>query len=442
MSEEIQELQRQIVDAVQQELARFSGEVALNLKSLSDEVAAGAAARSELELQVQSLTDARSELELQVDSLSEALEASQAANTRYQTELPQALEARLDAFSDSSKSHFDEMSKRLGRVVDEANVGIAAAVKSAAHPILKKLEDRQDGIESEVRELDGSLREFDAQAGRMVEHINQVTVVIESRLERVQADVLGKFDDRMSEMVTRIDEVSAMAARQKSEVSNLIGDRVDSSESRINERMLGLENRIHEDIGQRVADIDAHVGRIGVGLDEAVITLNDRIASADSKFTDVESTIADLRTQMENVDEEAIDEMKDKISSALGQAELVRIEMERFQETIKGSLDKTAVRLTEIETTVQEQAMDVETAVQLERLEEVERAVLMLDPDIIRSRNDAHEPAGPAPFEQMADHFEAPPASAPLSPPTADPTRNSESGHMDPSMSFQPPAMR
>lgn len=454
MSEEIQELQRQIVDAVQQELTRFSGEVAMNLKSLSDEVAAGAAARTELELQVQSLTD--------------ALEISESANKQYQTDLPQALEARLDEFGASSKKHYEEMNKRLGRVVDEANVGIAAAVKSAAHPILKVLEDRQDNIESEVRELDGSLREFDVQAGQMVEHINQVTAAIESRLERVQADVLSDFDERMTQTVTRIDEVSAMAARQQSEVSNLIGDRVDSSESRTNERMLGLENRIHEDIGQRVADIDAHVGRIGVGLDEAVITLNDRIASADSKFADVESTIADLRTQMENVDEEAIDEMKDKISSALGQAELVRIEMERFQVTINENLDKTAVRLTEIETTVQDQAMDVETAVQLERLEEVERAVLMLDPDIIRSRNgdgnddgagddaveisrpaghdDVHAPAGSASFEQMADHFEAPPASAPLSPPTADPTTNTESSHAagepDRAMSFEPPVRR
>ncbi len=38
--------------------------------------------------------------------------------------------------------------------------------------------------------------------------------------------------------------------------------------------------------------------------------------------------------------------------------------------------------------------MDVETAVQLERLEEVERAVLMLDPDIIRpSEDDDHDDA-------------------------------------------------
>ncbi|MEP6297673.1 MAG: hypothetical protein ABJ382_10120, partial [Ilumatobacter sp.] len=379
MSEEIQEMQRQIVAAVQQELTRFSGEVAMNLKALSDEVAAGATARAELERQVRSLAG--------------ALESSQAANTQYQTELQNVLESQLNEFGSATKKRHDEMNTRLGRVIDEANVGIASAVESAARPVVKQLEHRQDAVEAEVRNLDSSIRKFDDQAGQMVNHINQVTAAIDARLERVQSDVLGSFDDRMTSMVMRIDEVSAFAARQQSEVSNLIGDRVDSSETRINERMLGLENRVNEEIGQRVADIDAHVGRIGAGLDEAVDALNGRIAKADAKFTDVETSIASLRQQMENVDEEAIDEMKDKISSALGQAELVRIEMERFQETINGSLETTAVRLTEIETTVQEQSMDVATAVQLERLEEVERAVLMLDPDIIRGRDDGADDA-------------------------------------------------
>lgn len=448
MSEEIQEMQRQIVAAVQQELTRFSGEVAANIKTLSDEVAAGASARGELERQVQALAG--------------ALESSQGSNSQYQSELQQVLEARLNEFSTATKKRHEEMNTRLGKVVDDANNGIAAAVESAAHPILKQVEHRQDALESEVKNLDGSLRRFDEQAGQMVEHINQVTAAIDSRLEQVQSDVLGSFDERMASMVMRIDEVSAAAARQQADVSNLIGDRVESSEVRINERLLGLENRVNEEIGQRVADIDAHVGRIGVGLDDAVIMLNDRIAKADNKFSEVEATIVKLGEQMESVDEEAIDEMKDKISSALGQAELVRIEMERFQETITENLDKTAVRLTEIETTVQDQSMDVETAVQLERLEEVERAVLMLDPDIIRSENDgpaddatvamtrpAANAAPPAPADAttpivpMDNRMEPPPASAPLSPPTADPTNNAEPAAgmpaVDLSMSLEPP---
>jgi hypothetical protein len=438
MSEEIQEMQRQIVSAVQQELTRFSGEVATNLKKLSDEVATGAGARTELERQVQALAG--------------ALEQSLAANTTYQTELQQALEGRLNEFSSATKKRHDEMNTRLGRVVDEANVGIASAVESAARPILKTVEHRQDKVETDVKALDASIRKFDEQAGQMVTHINAVTTAIDARLERVSADVMSSFDERIAAMVIRIDEVSAAAARQQSEVSNIVGARVDTSEERTNERIVGLETRINEEVGQRVADIDAHVGRIGAGLDDAVITLNDRIAAADGRFTEVEAEFATIREDLGNVDVEAIDEMKDRVSSALGQAELVRIEMDRFKEEVDSTVEKTAVRLTEIETTVQDQNMDVETAVQLERLEEVERAVLMLDPDIIRSREDddvaddqtvAMQRPAEASATPIIDRLEPPPATAPLAPPTAEPTINTTATsapvEVDLSMSLDPP---
>ena len=420
MSEEIQEMQRQIVNAVQQELTRFSGDVATNIAQLREEISAGSAARAELEQQVQALAG--------------ALERSQAANATYRTELQQLLEARLTEFSAATKKRHDEMNVRLGRVVDEANVGITAAVESAARPILKQIEHRQDAVETDVRALDNSIRKFDEQAGQMVNHINSVTTAIDARLERITADVNGSFDERFATVVMRIDEVSATAARQQAEVSNIVGTRVDASEERITERMLGLETRLGDEIGQRVADIDAHVGRIGAGLDDAVITLNDRIAKADARFTEVEAEFAAIREDLANVDADAIDEIKEKVSSALGQAELVRIEMDRFQETIKENLEQTAIRLTEIETTVQDQHMDVETAVQLERLEEVERAVLMLDPDIIAERNrtnsDERTVAMTRPTEEattpivpMIDRLETP-ANTPLAPPTAEPTIN------------------
>ena len=424
MSEELQEMQRQIVNAVQHELTRFSGDVATNLAQLREEMSAGASARAELEQQVQALAG--------------ALEGSQATNKAYQSELQQLLEARLAEFSTATKKRHDEMNVRLGHVVDEANVGIAAAVESAARPILKQVEHRQDQLETDVSALDGSIRKFDEQAGKMVSHINSVTTAIDARLELINDDVTSSFDERFAGVVMRIDEVSATAARQQAEVSNIVGTRVDASEERVTERMNGLETRLNDEIGQRVADIDAHVGRIGAGLDEAIITLNDRIAKADARFADVEAEFATIRQDLENVDADSIDEIKEKVSSALGQAELVRIEMDRFQETVKDDLDKTTARLTEIETTVQDQHMDVETAVQLERLEEVERAVLMLDPDIIAERNDTAamdrvddqtiamvRPAEPStpPAVPMIGRLETP-ANTPLAPPTAEPTVN------------------
>ncbi len=269
---------------MQQELTRFSGEVASNLKTLSDDVAAEAAARSDLERQVQALAG--------------ALESGQGSSTQSHDDLQQVLDARLSEFSAAAKraSRRDEQPPRARcRRSQRRDLRSRRGRRPADH---RQVEFRQDTLESEVRTLDGSLRKFDEHAGQMVEHINQVTSAIDGRLERVQADALGSLDERIEPIVLRIDDVSAAAARQQAEVANLIGDRVDSSEVRINERMLGLENRMNEEIGQRVADIDAHVGRIGVGLDDAVIMLNDRIAKADQKFTDVETTSPAIRGEM------------------------------------------------------------------------------------------------------------------------------------------------
>jgi hypothetical protein len=60
------------------------------------------------------------------------------------------------------------------------------------------------------------------------------------------------------------------------------------------------------------------------------------------------------------------------------------------------SMDKTLGRIVDLETQLQEQHMDVETAVQLERLEEVERALIALDPSQFVRRDDMSHHDGQA----------------------------------------------
>jgi hypothetical protein len=93
------------------------------------------------------------------------------------------------------------------------------------------------------------------------------------------------------------------------------------------------------------------------------------------------------------------------------------------------------LRLTEVETQLQDQAMDTETAVQLERLEEVERALIALDPSqfvrvdgsknaraVVGGYGVASEPPAPteqAPIEQ-APIEQAPIEQAPIEQASAD----------------------
>ena len=72
--------------------------------------------------------------------------------------------------------------------------------------------------------------------------------------------------------------------------------------------------------------------------------------------------------------------MKEQLSSAVGEAMLVRIEVDRFIATQDEKFDSTALRMSEIEAQLAD-TMDVSEAVQLERLEEIERALIELNPN-------------------------------------------------------------
>ena len=136
----------------------FSTQVSTEVQRLRAEMAADRTARSQLEEQLRHLAP--------------AVERSSAANATFQVDIQRSLEERLTEFATLNKRRHEEMDARIGRVVDEANIGLAAAVESAARPIVKQVEHRQELLEHEVGTLDKNLRKFDDQAARMVTHFN------------------------------------------------------------------------------------------------------------------------------------------------------------------------------------------------------------------------------------------------------------------------------
>ncbi len=382
MTDQLDALRSSVVAAVQQELTRYNEVVSGEIQRLRADLASERAARARTEEQLMTLMP--------------AVERSQAA---HQLEIQRAIDSRLAEHATAAKRRQDEVDARIGRIVDETNIGLTAAVASAAQPIVKQLEQRQDQFEADLANVDRSVRKFDDQAAKMVQHFNLITEATEARMDEVSAQVAAEIDGRLAVLATRLDEVSAQAARQQSEVANVVGSRVEQAEARINERILTAEARINETLGQRIADTDAYVGRVSAGLDEAVTTLNDRIAGNESRFADVDVALAAMTAKFASIDVDAIDEMKDRMTGVAGQVELIRIESERFQESMGESLDKTNLRVVELETQMQEQHLDVETAVQLERLEEVERALIALDPSQFVRKGESGGPAASMPID-------------------------------------------
>lgn len=421
MTDELDKMKQQIVAAVQQQLTQYSEQVRSAIQGLRDDITAERAARVHTDEQVRALAT--------------GLERSGQSNAGFQSELQRVLEERLTEYSTSTKRRHEELNVRLDKVVDEANTGIAAVVESATRPILREVEHRQTKVEGDLVQLDATIRKFDSQAARMVAHINEVTGNVDGRIEQLAAGVVADVETRMGGLSARLDEVSAQAARHQSEVSNIVGQRVDDAESRMNDKVATAESRINEEVGTRIADIDAYVGRVSVGLDEAIVMLNDRFAEVHDKFEATALQIAAIEQTIADVDSESIDEMKERIRSAAGEVELIRIEMDRFTESMGDTMDKTSIRLTEVETQMQDQALDTETAVQLERLEEVERALIALDPaQFVRVEDMKTGPAGRRGFgTESADDasFDADFSMAAL--------EESEHGS-DPLASFAPPA--
>jgi hypothetical protein len=104
------------------------------------------------------------------------------------------------------------------------------------------------------------------------------------------------------------------------------------------------------------------------------------MSGLEGRLDEHQTAMDEMAAKVEAVDETALDELREKLSSAVGEAMLVRIEMERLDKNVGEKLDGLVVRVTDVETQLADQTMDVSTAVQLERLEELERAVAEIDP--------------------------------------------------------------
>jgi hypothetical protein len=66
--------------------------------------------------------------------------------------------------------------------------------------------------------------------------------------------------------------------------------------------------------------------------------------------------------------------------------------MERLEKSVAERTDGLVVRMTDVETQLQDATMDVSTAVQLDRLEEIERSLLELDPSqFVRKSESSNE---------------------------------------------------
>lgn len=396
MTAETDEFRNSLVAAVQAELERHASAVIAEVDRVREE---GRRERDEM----------RAEFTSQMAQLAQALERVQ---------------ARADEQANTAKTQLDqrfaESEARQTRRLDDVTGGLEAMVAEAARPIVTDLRDENETINRRIESLDTNLRRFDEQAARMVTYFNDMTTQMEGRQDELTQTLQDDVKAQIAELKRLVDENDSTVRKFQNEVGQQVSSKLNDAEDRFNNRLLAAENRIKEDSGQKIAEIDLHVSRVSSNLDESLAVMNDRISAVDDRFVETSRTIDQLRESVEGIDQNALDELKEKMSTAAGEAMLVRIEMERLEKGVNERTDSLAVRLTEVETSVQDATMDVSTAIQMDRLEELERALIELDPTQF-VRKDGVDPTVTLPQDPDAPEPAAPAAPAPAPAPTLAP---------------------
>ena len=182
----------------------------------------------------------------------------------------------------------------------------------------------------------------------------------------------------------RLDAAEASVQTELAAATASLAEYVDAqvvtAETRVGERLAETEKQFTEELQSRIAEVDEEFDRVAAGVESSFTVLSERSNDLDERLGRLVERVTAMESIVAEIDVDVIDDLSERVSAAAGEAVLIRIETERFQERVKEINDKMVLRVAEVETQMQAQEMDVESVVKLERLEEIERALIELDP--------------------------------------------------------------
>ncbi|MGE0138454.1 MAG: hypothetical protein AB7R77_11595 [Ilumatobacteraceae bacterium] len=313
----------------------------------------------------------------------------QTANQAYQTALQSALEERLGEFANHQHWRMNDIEDKVAAIkgVDsETMIEIRQTVRD-------DMERSFGAVHTRLDELVNVQKRLDEQATAHLQHVNDTTSALALRMDEGDERMAFALEERMNSLQVDLNATFQSIAEQVSEHSTTLLGKIDQAESRGVDRLLELEGRIGEDLGTKIANLDANIGRVAGGFDDAMIALNQRLLELENRLYEFDDRMNAMAEELSKVDENAMDEMRAEMSRAIGEATLVRIEFDRVVAATDQKLDKQTIRMAEIEGLLADH-MDVSTAVQLERLDELERQMVLIQPPqgLAPQAPPAHEP--------------------------------------------------
>jgi hypothetical protein len=284
---------------------------------------------------------------------------------------------------------------------------------------------RAPAAHARIDELHKATRRFDEQAAAMVQHVNDTTIALSQRMDEGNQALASAVEERLGFVRTTLESVGPEVQRQLAEHATLMNQRLDFTEHKVTDRMLAMEERVNETNGTKIARLEATVGRIGAGFDEAMAALSQRMLELENKMFESTDQLKVLAAQVNTIDDKAIAAVKEQLSAAVGEAMLVRIELDRVVASTDEKIGKNSLRMAEIEALLADE-LDVSASVQLERLEELERAFVALDPNqFVRKTDPGVNGAAYTPANHATAPAAVPAAAAPAAAARPCPARHS-----------------
>ena len=339
-------------------------------------------------------TELRAEFQQQIQAVVAQFADAREASGAQQQELTSMLEQRLSEFSLHQQTRLNEVDNRMLEF-DAAAGGVDA---SELATLREHIDGQSAGAHARIDELHKATRRFDEQASALVQHVNDTTVALTQRMDDGNQALASAVEERLGFVRTTLESVGPEVQRQLAEQTATMLQRVDFTEHKVTDRMLAMEERVNEQNGTKIAQLDATIGRIGAGFDDAIAALSQRMLDLENTLFTTNDQLTALIEQVSTVDDKAMTAMREQLSAAVGEAMLVRIEVDRVVASTEDKISKNSLRMAEIEALLTDE-MDVSASVQLERLEELERALIALDPDQFVRKTDPNagsQPARPA----------------------------------------------
>lgn len=343
----------------------------------------------------QAKADIRAEFNAQLQGVIERLDINQQAAGTYQQNLQRALDERLADFATHQQRRFADVEDRILQIPASTS-GVDAAELAA---VRDQIDQQSAAAHARIDDLQKASHRFDQQSSALVQHVNDTTVALSQRMDEGNRTLAQAVEERLGLVRSSLESIVPEVQRQIGEHTAMVNQRVDFVDNKVTDRMLAMEERINETTGTKIAQIEASMGRIGSGFDDAIGALSQRMLELENRLYEHNDRLVALTEQVGKIDEKALDTVKEQLSSAVGEAMLVRIELDRLAAETDEKLDKSTLRMAEIEAQLSD-TMDVSAVVQLERLEELERAIIELNPSqFVRITDPTNTPAAPASME-------------------------------------------